>query len=451
MKKVIVTLVLVLVSVSLVSAASIEKQEAYIKQLESKLHSAKERGDKAKIEQIKPLLQDAKDTLESEKKRKAEDEKDLKDAIDSLDLKDAPEGEILPSVPFDEPAAKEDGAAEKTVLPERERHYYEGEGAGIFGKAYISYVNDLMENGQPNQFDISKVFIDYRNDLDGDVSVRFSTDIKRQTYLTSAATSESNINVYLKYAYFTLNDVYLEDYLPIGVPYSMNIRIGQSPTHWIGFMEKFWNFRYVSKTLTDQYSLFPTADLGIAALGALDFSDIEIPGLEELNYHFTFMNGNGYMLPEDNPEKNLALRLDTQPVYRDEYNNLTVGVGFYARDLSITGGENSDLFKALNVMGALQFESPSDGVIFAEYARATNQEGMSFGGQYGVGENFALFGRLDNYDMDRSTSGVDYTKSIYGIAYNWGENVKLALDYQNEQKNGADSVKIIGVHSQVAW
>lgn len=310
-------------------------------------------------------------------------------------------------------------------------------GATVGGRAYLAYESWLKSSGATptvyNKFAIHRVYLDFKHKLDSDASVRLTTDVKNESSLSAKN------NIYLKYAYFDLNK--FSKHVPLGRLIGLNtVRLGQSATHWIDFMQKFWTFRYVEKTLTDKYSFFGngSADLGLAALGSLGLVD----------YHFTLMNGAGYKSAETDTLKNLALTLKVVPVMWDKKNKLTVAAGYVYEGLDLSSFDTGAATKKLTAMAGYNF---SRGILFVEYANnsasSATPGGTSVGGQYQLLANTNLFGRIDNYKK----SGSDYVYNIAGVEYNWGKNVKLALDYRNEIKAGAEFNKVIAVNTRVKW
>ncbi|NQU17696.1 MAG: hypothetical protein HQ564_06470 [Candidatus Saganbacteria bacterium] len=301
-------------------------------------------------------------------------------------------------------------------------------GATVHGRAYVSWVKDL-KNGSttPNQFDLSRVYIDFKKKLDRDADVRFTTDIARDA---------DNIKVYLKYAYFGLNNLKG----PLGL---QTIRVGQSATHWIDFMQKHWKFRYLAKTLTDNYKFFSSADMGVAAIGYFDTSALNLSWLRKIDYHAIVMNGSGYKDAETNTGKDVGLTLKLVPLMWGKKDYVTTAIGYLVEDVP------DGLAKKLTAMTSYQFSKPRKGIVFVEYASQADSAtgGIAIGGQYQIISDTNIFGRLDNYKK----SGSDYVQNIVGAEYSWGENVKLALAYTNETKDGAVNAKKVGVYSRVKW
>ena len=306
-----------------------------------------------------------------------------------------------------------------------------GKSADIHGRAYIYYIDDQLGISNP-QFDISRIYLDFKNDLDKNSSVRLTTDIARESYLITTTEADTRVHVYMKYAYWQLSN--------LSVPFvGINqIRFGMSATHWIDFMQKFWRFRYIEKTITDQRNMFPSSDLGIAAFGSI------IPGID---YHATVMNGPGYKKAEDNGYKDVAITFKANPLSWGNKDKITAAVGLHLDDTGKPGQVSTT-----TVMAGWQFSQPANGILFAEYGAATDDEiAFSVGGDYEVIPNVSLFARMDNYDPNTQNSSDEKNLDIVGIEYNWGKNVKIAFDYQVGLTGGNEDVKTIAIHSRVKW
>lgn len=314
-----------------------------------------------------------------------------------------------------------------------------GKGATVNGEVFFSYlIKDLKSpSSSVNAFDVSRVYIDVKKSLSRNASARVTTDVLRET-------TAKQLDFYLKYAYFSLDD--------LGVPYIglQNAIFGQQATHWIDFMQKYWRFRYVAKTLTDHYSLFSSADIGIGLKGAWNFSALQIPGLPNLEYHAILVNGEGYKAGESssNPGKDLAVTLKTTPLWFDVKDLVTVAIGGMIEDISLSKFDFSAPKKDFTAMLAYEFTRHGEGVVFAEYAcQDASTYGASLGGQIGLIADVNLLVRYDSYKKAK----VDYIQYIGGLEYLWGSNIRLALDYQHELKGSADNSKKLSLHTSVKW
>jgi len=345
--------------------------------------------------------------------------------------------------------------------------------ATVAGRAYIAYESSHMKDSRFNEFAIHRVYLDFKKKLDKNVDARFTLDVDRFEPLTSASydpgppvgvstKSDERLIAYLKYAYFGLNN--------LDVPYTglSTVRLGQQATHWIDFMQNHWKFRYVQKTMTDYFKVFSSADLGLGALGGFDLSSLMIPYIGRFDYHATLMNGEGYKKPEGdaNGDKHLAVTIKTEPVRWGKSDVVTSAIGWYVEDYPIKKDQNPasrDLTNALTAMTSYAFTKPGKGLVFVEgylgnmvpaapADKTTLASGVSIGGQYQLIPDVNAFGRFDNFDPDASFANMDKKLlTVFGVEYNWGANVKLALDWQNEQKDGVDQKKSINVHTRVKW
>jgi len=421
MKKffILILMFVFVLNVSQAFGATAQKIEEYISTLESKLAAA---TTPAKKVQLRQLIQDANVRLKAPAATQAPNN-------ESADLADLKEELNIAIAGLNSKIEEVNGKA--------------GSGATVAGRAYINWYKDLKAGSTtPNQFTISRVYLDYKKALAQDAAVRLTTDVGYESTLSH------KWNTYLKYAYFDLAN--FSKYVPAAGFFGLeNVIIGQSATHWIDFMQNYWTYRYVVKTLTDHHSLFNSADLGVAAKGGFDFSGLEIPFLSRINYHATLMNGEGYKSAEANQGKDLGVTLMTEPVRWGEKDFVTVALGYLVEDVPLSTFNLNGLAKKLTAMSAYNFTVPAPGIVFVEYANQqdANVGGYCFGGQYQVLDQTNLFGRYDSYKK----SGSDYAQQIYGIEYLWGSNTRLALDYQHETKGSADNAKKIYLHSEVKW
>jgi hypothetical protein len=158
------------------------------------------------------------------------------------------------------------------------------------------------------------------------------------------------------------------------------------------------------------------------------------------------MNGAGYKAQESDSLKNAALTLKFHPV-----KSVTTAVGYAVEGIPLSKLDFSGAAKKLTAMAAYNFSKPAEGIVFVEYANNSESSstpgGISIGGQSQVLADTVLFGRVDNYKKYSS----DYVYNLYGFEYNWGKNVKLAIDYRNETKDGAPWNNVLALNSQVKW
>lgn len=419
--------------VSAASAATSDKIQAYINVLKGKLAQAESMRDFARQARLKAMIEEQASRLQMVEGG-AEDYSSAGETASS-DVEELRE-EVTDAIAALN--SKIVGVEKKT-----------DKGAAVAGRAYIYWnLKDLTSSPTYNKMDISRMYLDFKKNLAKDCKVRFTTDIARETYDQAAGTDDdTRVHVYMKYAYYEMGNLGTHWNLPVvGL---QSLTIGQSATHWIDFMQKYWKFRYVLKTLTDNYSLFSSADFGIAAKGLLKFADLGIPGINNVEYHGILMNGSGYKSAENNAGKDIGLTLKMKPVAWGKKDYVTIAAGGLIEDMGLTSFNFSDCTKKLSAMGAYNFTKPIKGILFAEYANQLESEtgGIAVGGHVQVAPDTNLFGRVDSYNK----SGDQYSQQIVGVEYNWGKNVKLALDYHLETKNSAEDTAQVAIHTRVKW
>lgn len=315
--------------------------------------------------------------------------------------------------------------------------------AAVSGRAYINWLLKDRLNGSANAFELSRVYLDLKEDLDRDARVRLTTDIARQnSFWNDDAGSAAGVNtedayiVYLKYAYFELDN--------LDARWVEKVRVGQQATHWIDLMQQHWKFRYVAKTLTDHYKFFNSADLGIAAFGSFP-----VFRLGSFDYHALLINGSGYKDPENDGRKDIALTLKTASGSLDQQGMLTAALGLAIEDLALSRPDFAGAVRKFTAMTSFAFARPAKGLVFVEYAgqMESSNGGFSVGGNYEMFSDTSVFGRIDGY----RTAVDDYARNIIGVEYNWGENIRIAFDCQHEVKNRVDYNKAIALHTCVQW
>jgi len=428
MKKIISLLVLLslcFLLINPVEAASVEKIKQYIKSLNTKMKIAKNKRQSARIKKLKQMIIDAEDQLFNKENAKQEDRINKEDKEDSVKQMKTE----LAAIRKETGLIKSELDAKISSLKEIARD----RAASVHGRAYIYYEKDTIgKSGIPNRFEIGRVYLDYKNKFDQNSSVRVTSDVSR---------TQDKLDLYLKYAYFEFNNI---DSPSLGLK---TVRIGQSPTHWIGMIEKQWRFRYVAKTLTDQYGYFDSADLGVSVLGTIDLSRLNIPF--NVDYHTILMNGQGYQAAEINSGKDIGLTLKAEPLYFGKADKVITAAGVLAEDVDLSSLDLTDSDKKLSALISYQFSNPEKGIVFVEYANQLQSEdgGISIGGNYQFIKETNIFARLDNFRK----SGDDYIQRILGVEYKWNKNIRAAFDFKQEIKNKATSSKILALHSQVSW
>ena len=141
------------------------------------------------------------------------------------------------------------------------------------GKVFWNYNYNFSEDAdQRNTFALNRVYLGYTYNI----SKKISTTI----ILDGAKKSEaSEFTVFAKNAQL---DWKLTD--------EINLSLGLIGLKQIDTQEKFWGYRYVFKTLQDEFKLGTTADLGV---------NIEVNPAPKLKANIFVLNGEGYTKLQD--------------------------------------------------------------------------------------------------------------------------------------------------------
>ncbi len=102
-------------------------------------------------------------------------------------------------------------------------------------------------------------------------------------------------STFVKYAYYN----------HIIIP-GLELRVGQGQTPWIEYEEQRWTYRYLFPIMTDQINFQTSSDLGVSVLGKVLDNRVE--------YHVSFMNGEGYQNTPDGKGFAILGRVSVEPL-----------------------------------------------------------------------------------------------------------------------------------------
>lgn len=291
--------------------------------------------------------------------------------------------------------------------------------AKVGGVVYFHWTRPILNAGSTvNNFGIDRAYLDFKKNLDAGASVRVTLDISQ-----ISGASKQNLFDYLKYAYF---DLPLNVSAIQFIPFSMTTRIGLQQTVWIDWADKMLNLRYIAKSLLDNEGVMSSADFGVGAAGKFTLGS-----MPEIEYQGTLLNGAGYSASENNVQKDVGLRLNSTVFSSDNLGNVIVGVfgnvkNAYGYQLDGTSRQAGGMLGWKNDYATVYGEYVGGIGIGA----GTSISGGSMGAKYEVLSGINLFVRADSYNPDMTKPNDQIDRSFYGVTYDWGKDVKLALDMQ---------------------
>lgn len=303
----------------------------------------------------------------------------------------------------------------------------------VSGLFFTDYSYNLMEKGADfNAFEISRVYVTFMTKLTDSINARVTTDISRM------ATLKPQLIEFLKYCYVEVKDT------GIG-----KITVGQIELPWVGYVEKIWAHRFVSKVFADSEGKQTSADLGISLSG-------KTIG-EYLESNITLANGEGYSSFEANKAKDGYIRLIFHPV-PDSLKGLKLALHHRAGLVNVA--------QKRDVSTAIISLEQNDWTIATEYLYTVDQSAQGKGYYAGSGysifgvcklpANFSLIGRYDWFDPDINPDKKenDHFRVIYGIGYDISKDVKVTFDNQQvvyKAKAGKDNENSVYAHMLVKF
>jgi hypothetical protein len=210
------------------------------------------------------------------------------------------------------------------------------------------------------------------------------------------------------------------------------VKVGQIGTPWVGFEDKIWGYRSISKSVLDKFGVDNSADRGLGVEGKL---------ADKLSYSLACIGGAGYKWPDSDGKMTTA--------YRFTY-ELAAGLkasvgGFdgtkafdkrYEEYYSYRGSMGNIHYKvkpltlSYTFFGTRKGYAPITGV--TTEAGVNQGKGSSVTAVYQVVKNIELIGRLDTYDADVNVADDVQKYSIIGVGCKPLDNVKLAITQQAE-------------------
>ncbi len=297
------------------------------------------------------------------------------------------------------------------ITPQEQRLYVseENQPVQVGGLIYFRYQKYLQNGTVPSNFDVDRVYLDFKKIIDRRSAVRVTFDVGRLDASIDPNKKSQQLFDFLKYAYAEL-----------AVNSSAALKIGLQQTAWIDWEDKVLGLRYIAKTILDNEGIMPSADFGVGAVGT-----ITSPGGGAVEYQATLMNGTGYRLAENDNKKNAALRMNATLFENDQLGSIIAGAFGQLKGIS-----SAQLAGDSKLAGALLGWKTTRSVIYGELIRGAGISAYSFGAKYSFLPGWGLFGRHDNYDPNINSETTEIQRNFYGVTYDYSNNIKFALDVQ---------------------
>lgn len=324
------------------------------------------------------------------------------------------------------------------------------------GVMYLDYKLDLSSEDKAgdklltNDFSIGRVYVNLKSNLSEKVSMRFTTDVykgKDQSVVVDGKSFKVSPSKYydaytlrVKYAYVDFKKI---------IPHT-KITFGLQGTPWIGMIDKSWGYRFVSKSLFDQYKVMSSADYGVGLTVSIPSGYGE--GVVQV------VNGNGYSKLETNKHKDIIARILLTPLPKDKI----------LKSLGIAGlyylGKDDDGNAKNRACGHLRFKHDLIN-LSGEFGISTDGKdeisGMGFAGAVEIKldkieplKHLAIIGRLESWDKNTDNDDDETMRIIGGISCKAFKNVTSAVTFQNKSHfKGGEKVndQLVVVQAEVKY
>ena len=303
----------------------------------------------------------------------------------------------------------------------------ENNDAKVGGVIYFRWQKYTQSGGTNfSNFDIDRAYINFTKKLDWEAAVRVTLDVARlDTSKLDTSKKSQNFFDYVKYAYVDM------PVSAVSSPLSLSARLGLQQTVWIDWEDKILNLRFIAKSIVDNEGVMSSADFGVGALGK-----VSLANMPEVEYHAAWQNGSGYKSSESDDRKNVSLRLNSTVYQNDTLGSIIIGGFGNVAGLTSSGTDAS----STKQVGALVAYKHKLGTAYYEYLYGTGILGYSLGGIYNFYPRFNLFVRADHYDPNRSVANNELDRSFFGMIYDWGKDIRLALDLQSVTGGSAAAI-----------
>ena len=276
-------------------------------------------------------------------------------------------------------------------------------------KVFWNYNYDFTEDvTKVSAFELSRVYLGYKYSFNENFSAKITYDIGKN----SAGSSHT---AFLKIAQ-----------LDWKVNSKFKLSMGMIGGKQFNDQEKIWGYRYLYKTLQDEYKFGSSADLGVNA---------EIKISDKLTSNVFIVNGEGYknVQDEDGNQRfgtNLIYKLNKNITTKIYYDTHAVVDSKAINNIGIFAGYKSDKFR----FGA-EYNEMQNGETYKTASENHILKGLSFYSSYILNDKFELFIRYDKLSsntIDGSNSNWNYENdgalNMIGLEYKAVKGVKFSLN-----------------------
>jgi hypothetical protein len=215
------------------------------------------------------------------------------------------------------------------------------------------------------------------------------------------------------------------------------IRGGSADMPWVPFVESLYGYRYVEKTMIDNYNYGASADWGVHVFGSLFDNHI--------GYQVSVVNGEGYKIASTGTA-NRTNAMDVEGRVNASVGHFTVAVGGYDGKLGhdVVGVPTFNTAQRFDAIGAYTDNRIRLGIeyMYAKFwsdvtqidpAKTNRSEAVSAFASFAFTPQFSIFGRFD-YLKPQETTNPNLHSNYYnvGLAYKPIGPLDFALVYKHD-------------------
>ncbi|MCK5822847.1 MAG: hypothetical protein KAG95_02520 [Bacteroidales bacterium] len=276
-----------------------------------------------------------------------------------------------------------------------------------FIRVFSNFHADMTKNNESSAFELTRAYFGYKCNMSENFSAKLTFDVGNPK-----SSSSLKMTAFIKTAALTYNNN----------KGNLTFNFGIICLNGYNLQRKYWDHRYIYKTIQNQNKFGYTADMGagisykINKLLSLDATVMNGEGYKNIQIDNTYKSGLGITI---SPTKNLVIReyVDLSAKSEAQY-TISNFVGYKLKNHLTLGVE-------------YVFQSNHN------FVSNNNLSGFSVFVSYNINKNFQIFGRSDNLSSNKISDNLtawniakDGKTIIGGVQYSPIKNVKIAANYQ---------------------
>jgi len=288
----------------------------------------------------------------------------------------------------------------------------------VFGKVFFNYHTDMTEDiEQTSAFELTRTYLGYKYTFNDRFSATLLLDAGK-------GSGVSDYSVFIKNAKL---DYKADSWLTLSA--------GMFGLKQFKEQEDFWGYRYLYKTLADEYKLGTSADLG--AMAVIKIND-------HLKMDVLIVNGEGFKKLQDVSGNsrfgvNLIYTPDSHWIFKAYYDTMK-GIDV-DDDTKLTTVNNIALFAGYKInnrfrIGA-EYNLMQNGITFKDPAQDKDLQGLSFYSTYYINDKWNVFGRFDQLSSNKLSGEIndwnfsnDGNTIISGFEFKPTKGVNTSVNYR---------------------